>query len=162
MINIAGTFLFLVPLALLILTGSGTGGLEAAAVNVLSPGDKILSVSIGVFGDRFASIAKEFGADVVSLKFEWGMAADPEEVRQAIKDNPDVKAVLVTHNETSTGVTNDLGAISKVVKEAGKLLNDPELYNSLTEAAKELSRLTAEFRQLVAKWKKEGVNIKLK
>jgi len=107
---------------LLILTGSGTGGLEAAAVNVLSPGDKILSVSIGVFGDRFASIAKEFGAEVVSLKFEWGRAADPAEVRQAIKDNPDIKAVMVTHNETSTGVTNDLGAISKVVKEAGKLL----------------------------------------
>jgi len=107
---------------LFILTGSGTGGLEAAVVNVLSPGDKILSVSIGVFGERFANIAKEFGAEVISLKVEWGKAADPEEIRQAIKDNPDVKAVLVTHNETSTGVTNDLGAISKVVKEAGKLL----------------------------------------
>ena len=106
----------------LILTGSGTGGLEAAVVNTLSPGDKVLSVSIGVFGDRFANIAKEFGAEVVSLKVEWGRAADPDAIRQAIKANPDIKAVLVTHNETSTGVTNDLGAISKVVKEAGKLL----------------------------------------
>jgi len=106
----------------LILTGSGTGGLEAAIVNTLSPGDKVLSVSIGVFGDRFASIAQQFGAEIVSLKVEWGRVADPEEIRRAIQANPDIKAVLVTHNETSTGATNDLGAISLVVKESGKLL----------------------------------------
>ncbi|MBN1160554.1 MAG: alanine--glyoxylate aminotransferase family protein [Dehalococcoidales bacterium] len=106
----------------LILTGSGTGGLEAAIVNTLSPGDKVLSVSIGVFGDRFANIAKTFGADVISYKVEWGKAAEPDAIEKAIKDNPDVKAVMVTHNETSTGVTNDLKAISKVVKGSGKLL----------------------------------------
>jgi aspartate aminotransferase-like enzyme len=106
----------------LLLTGSGTGGLEAAVVNMFSPGDKVLSVSIGVFGDRFASIAKQFGADVISLKVEWGKAADPDAIKKAIKDNPGIKAVLVTHNETSTGVTNDLAAISQVVKDAGKLL----------------------------------------
>jgi aspartate aminotransferase-like enzyme len=106
----------------LLLTGSGTGGLEAAAVNMLSPGDKVLSVSIGVFGDRWANIAREFGADVISHKVEWGKAADPDAVRKAIQDNPGIKAVMVTHNETSTGVTNDLKAIGKVVKEAGKLL----------------------------------------
>jgi len=88
---------------------------------MLSPGDKVLSVSIGVFGDRFASIAKTFGADVISLKAEWGKAADPDEIKKAIKANPGVKAVMVTHNETSTGVTNDLAAISKAVKDAGKL-----------------------------------------
>jgi len=106
----------------LILTGSGTGGLEAAAVNILSPGDKVLSVSIGVFGDRFARIARQFGAEVISHNVEWGKAADPDDVRQAIKANPEIKAVMVTHNETSTGVTNDLGAISQVVKGSGKLL----------------------------------------
>ena len=106
----------------LLLTGSGTGGLESAVVNMLSPGDKVLSVSIGVFGDRFASIARTFGADVVNLKVEWGKAADPDAVKKAIKDNPGIKAVLITHNETSTGVTNDLAALSKVVKAAGKLL----------------------------------------
>lgn len=107
---------------LYILTGSGTGGLEAAVVNVLSPGDKILSVSIGVFGDRWANIAKAYGADVVKLDFEWGTAADPDTIKQAIEDNPGLKAVLVTHNETSTGVTNDLQAIAQVVKGAGLLL----------------------------------------
>ena len=105
-----------------ILTGSGTGGLEAVIVNMLSPGDKVLSVSIGVFGDRFASIAQQFGADVTPLKFEWGKAADAETVRKALQADGKIKAVLVTHNETSTGVTNDLAAISSVVKEFDKLL----------------------------------------
>lgn len=107
---------------LYLLTGSGTGGLEAAVVNMLSPGDKVLSVSIGVFGERWANIARMFGADVVHLNFEWGKAAEPDVVRDAIKANPDIKAVMVTHNETSTGVTNDLEPIAKVVKDAGKLL----------------------------------------
>ncbi|MCJ7769237.1 MAG: alanine--glyoxylate aminotransferase family protein, partial [Dehalococcoidales bacterium] len=105
-----------------ILTGSGTGGLEAAVVNSLSPGDKVLSVSIGAFGDRFAAIAKEFGADVIERKYDWGKAADANEIRKALNKELAIKAVLVTHNETSTGVTNDLASISSVVKKAGKLL----------------------------------------
>jgi aspartate aminotransferase-like enzyme len=107
---------------LFLLTGSGTGGMEAAVVNTLSPGDSVLSVSIGVFGDRFATIAEQFGASVTRLSFEWGKAADPDEVSRALRADPKIKAVLVTHNETSTGVTNDLEALSKVVKGAGKLL----------------------------------------
>ena len=105
-----------------LLTGSGTGGLEAAIVNTLSPGDKVLSVSIGVFGERFAAIAGQFGAEVIPLRFEWGKPADADAVRQALQAEPAIKAVLVTHNETSTGVTNDLASISSVVKEFNKLL----------------------------------------
>ncbi|MBA7689337.1 Soluble hydrogenase 42 kDa subunit [subsurface metagenome] len=105
-----------------ILTGSGTGGLEAVIVNSLSPGDKVLSVSVGVFGERFAVIAEQFGAEVIPLCFEWGKAADADAVRQALQAEPKIKAVLVTHNETSTGVTNDLASISSVVKEFDKLL----------------------------------------
>jgi len=105
-----------------LLTGSGTGGLEAAIVNTLSPGDKVLSASIGVFGERFAAIAEKFGAEVTPLRFEWGKAADADAVRRALKAEPKIKAVLVTHNETSTGVTNDLASISPVVKEFDKLL----------------------------------------
>jgi aspartate aminotransferase-like enzyme len=114
--------LFLTKNDVFLLTGSGTGGLEAAVVNTMSPGDKVLSVSIGVFGNRFASIAKQFGADVIPLNFEWGKAADPDAVRKALKAEPKIKTVLVTHNETSTGVTNDLKALSAVVKEFDKLL----------------------------------------
>ena len=105
-----------------ILTSSGTGGLEAAIVNTLSPSDKVLSVSIGVFGDRFTSIAQQFGAEVTPLQFEWGKAADVDAIRKALQAEPGFKAVLVTHNETSTGVTNDLAAISSVIKEFDKLL----------------------------------------
>ncbi len=105
-----------------LLTGSGTGGLEAAIVNTLSPGDKVLSVSIGVFGERFAAIAEQFGAEVIPLRFEWGKPADADAVRQALQAEPGIKAVLVTHNETSTGVTNDLASISSIVKEFDKLL----------------------------------------
>ena len=112
----------------LLLTGSGTGGLESAVVNMFSPGDKVLSVSIGVFGDRWATIAKTFGVDVVSLKAEWGKAADPDALKKALKDNPGVKAVFITHNETSTGVTNDLKSLAKVVKDAGKLLVEVSLW----------------------------------
>jgi len=105
-----------------LLTGSGTGGLEAAIVNTLSPGDKVLSVAIGVFGERFGAIAQQFGAEVIPLRFEWGKAAEVDAVRQALKAEPKIKAVLITHNETSTGVTNDLEAISSVAKEFDKLL----------------------------------------
>jgi aspartate aminotransferase-like enzyme len=114
--------LFMTKNDVFLLTGSGTGGLEAGVVNTMSPGDKVLSVSIGVFGDRFATIAKHFGADVTNLNFEWGQAADPDAVRKALNTEPKIKTVLVTHNETSTGVTNDLKAISAVVKEFDKLL----------------------------------------
>jgi len=105
-----------------LLTSSGTGGLEAAIVNTLSPGDKVLSVSNGVFGERFATIAEQFGAEVIPLRFEWGKAVDADAVRQALQAESEIKAVLVTHNETSTGITNDLASISSVVKEFGKLL----------------------------------------
>ena len=105
-----------------LLTCSGTGGMEAAVVNTLSPGDKVLVVANGAFGDRFADIAEIFGAQVERLSFEWGTAVDPQEVRRALSQDASIKAVLVTHNETSTGVTNDLEAISAVVREYEKLL----------------------------------------
>ncbi len=105
-----------------ILTCSGTGGMEAVVVNTLSPGDKVLAVCNGFFGDRFADIAEQYGAEVKRLQFEWGTPVDPDSVRQTLRANPAVKAVLVTHNETSTGVTNDLASISAVVKEFDKLL----------------------------------------
>ncbi len=106
----------------LVLSCSGTGGLEAAVANTLSPGDKVLAVSIGSFGERFAMIAETYGAEVTMLPYDWGQAARPEQVRQALDQEPGIKAVLVTHNETSTGVTNPLEEIAGVVREFDKLL----------------------------------------
>ena len=107
---------------LFILTGSGTGGMEAAVVNMLSPGEKVLSASNGVFGNRFADIAQTYGADVTRINFEWGKPVDPDAVRKALRADPKITTVLVTHNETSTGVTSDLKAVSTAVKEFDKLL----------------------------------------
>jgi len=106
---------------LYLLTGSGTGALEATIVNTLSPGDKVLAVSIGEFGDRFTEIAHVFGADIIRLKYDPGYAADPDEIRGVLRSHTGIKAVMVTHNETSTGVTNDIEAIGRLVREAGLL-----------------------------------------
>ena len=105
---------------ILILTCSGTGALEAALVNHLSPADPVLAVSIGAFGDRFAKIAERFGADVRRLDVEWGRAAAPDEVAAALDamqaGGKPAAAVLLTHNETSTGVENPLADLARVVR----------------------------------------------
>ena len=105
-----------------ILTASGTGGLEAAIVNTLSPGDKVLSLANGAFGERFADIAEQYGAEVIRLDFQWGKSVDLDAIEEALKADGNIKAVLATHNETSTGMTNDLKKISTVVKKFDKLL----------------------------------------
>jgi aspartate aminotransferase-like enzyme len=102
----------------LLLTGSGSGALEAAVVNTLSPGDRVLAVCIGSFGDRFAKVAAAFGADVERLDFDWGTAADPDVVRERLAGAPPYRAVLLTHNETSTGVANPMRSLAPVVREA--------------------------------------------
>ena len=108
---------------LFILTASGTGALEASLVNTLSPGDKVVAATAGSFGDRFIDMAEAFGADITRLDFEWGEPIDPDAVRQALRDDPEVKAVMITHNETSTGVTHPLEEIARIAKqEFDKLL----------------------------------------
>ena len=102
----------------ILLTCAGTGALEAAVVNTLSPGDPVLAVTIGSFGDRFAKIAEVYGAEVTRLEAEWGTAPQPSAVRAAAAETPDLKAVLLTHNETSTGVTSDIAALAAAVRDA--------------------------------------------
>jgi aspartate aminotransferase-like enzyme len=107
---------------LFILTASGTGGLEAAIVNHLSPGDPVLAVSIGSFGDRFGDIAQRYDAAVRRYNTEWGRAAEPAEVgamlRAMADDGNPARAVLFTHNETSTGVVNPLPELAAAAREA--------------------------------------------
>ena len=106
------------------LTTSGTGGMESAIVNFLSPGDKVLSLNIGAFGNRFAKIAKAYGADVDEVKFERGKAVDLKTVEDKLAADKDkkIKAVLVQQNETSTGVLNDIESIAKIIKKHGALI----------------------------------------
>ncbi|MBS7248931.1 MAG: alanine--glyoxylate aminotransferase family protein [Candidatus Freyarchaeota archaeon] len=107
---------------LFILTASGTGAMEAAIANIVEPGDKVLCTTCGKFSERFKKIAEVFGAQVIEVSSEWGDAIDPERVKAALDENGDVKAVTVTHNETSTGVRNPVEEISKIVKSHGALL----------------------------------------
>jgi len=102
----------------LVLTGSGSVAMEAAIVNVLSPGDRVLAVTIGSFGDRFAKIAEAFGATVDRMAVEWGEAAEPDALRARLAGAEPYRAVLLTHNETSTGVTNPLHELVEVVRGA--------------------------------------------
>jgi aspartate aminotransferase-like enzyme len=101
-----------------LLTCAGTGALEAAVVNTLSPDDPVVAVSIGAFGDRFAKVAEVYGANVTRVDVEWGRAADPGEIGRAVADVPGVRAVLLTHNETSTGVTNPIAELASAVRAA--------------------------------------------
>lgn len=103
-------------------TSSGTGAMEGAVVNTLSAGDPVLSISIGVFGDRFADIAERYGAEVTRLKTDLGAAAMPEDVRAALRNVAGCKAVLITHNDTSTAVKNDLQALSEVIHQESDAL----------------------------------------
>ncbi|OGK17947.1 hypothetical protein A3G67_04820 [Candidatus Roizmanbacteria bacterium RIFCSPLOWO2_12_FULL_40_12] len=111
-----------------ILTGSGTAGMEAAIANTLGPGSQALVINIGDFGTRFEKIANAFGVKTVVLRELPGRAASLDRIENAfneIAENDEGEryfdAVLVTHNETSTGVTNDMEGIAKLVKKM-----DPE------------------------------------
>jgi len=104
-----------------IFTSSGTGAMEAALANTISPGDAVLSVVNGVFGERLAKIAEVYGAQVERLEFAPGEAADPARLEQALGRRA-FKAVTVTHNETSTGVLNDLETLARLVRQTDALL----------------------------------------
>lgn len=109
----------------LILSAAGTGGMEAAVANTLSGGDKVVCFSNGAFGERFHGICKAFGVDARRVDVTWGRVVDPDLVRDELakeKGKDGAKAVIVTHNETSTGVLNPLKEIAEIVRDAGKLL----------------------------------------
>ena len=98
---------------------AGTGGLEATIVNCFSPQDKVLGISIGVFGDRFMEIGKTFGVDIDVIKVESGEGIEIEEIKNKFKD--EYKALIVTHNETSTGATNHIDKIGEFMKDKSQL-----------------------------------------
>ncbi|MBI2996141.1 MAG: alanine--glyoxylate aminotransferase family protein [Candidatus Melainabacteria bacterium] len=107
-----------------IYTASGTGAMEAAIANVISPGTKVLSLVIGIFGKRFSQIAQAFGASVEMMTVEPGKVINSKLLEEKlIQDkNKEIKVITVTHSETSTGAANDLETISKIVKNHGALL----------------------------------------
>jgi aspartate aminotransferase-like enzyme len=97
-------------------SASGTGGQECSLVNVFSPGDHVVSIIIGNFGTRLAKIAEAYGLNVTRIEFPWGEAADPAVVEARLKEVAPYRGVLITHNETSTGVTNDIQTLAALVR----------------------------------------------
>lgn len=106
------------------LAGSGTAAMEAAIINFLSAGDRVVVGCNGKFGDRWAEVAEAYNLNVERITAEWGQPLDPEQFREKLEadTNKDIKAVIVTHSETSTGVLNDLETINRHVKAHGKAL----------------------------------------
>ncbi|MFH1737124.1 MAG: aminotransferase class V-fold PLP-dependent enzyme, partial [Actinomycetota bacterium] len=94
---------------------SGTGGMESAVANCFSAGDQVLVASAGNFGERWVKISETYGLAVTKLDYEWGDKIKPQDVADALAKNPDIKGVMVTHSETSTGVTNDIKTLGDIV-----------------------------------------------
>jgi len=115
-------YVFQTKAEVFILASSGTGAMEAAVVNLLSPGDYAVAVEGGKFGERWTELCKAYGINCEVVSVEWGKAVDPKEIEKKLKANPKIKAVFTTLCETSTGVTNDIEAIGKVVEKTAAVL----------------------------------------
>jgi aspartate aminotransferase-like enzyme len=105
-----------------VFTSSGTGAMESAVANTVSPGDKVLVVSVGYFGERFHTMCERFGCQVTFLGYEWGKVAQPADVAGALDEDPEIGTVFIQHSETSTGVVNDLETIAREVRARDRLL----------------------------------------
>lgn len=115
-------YLFQTVQPVLTLTCSGTGGVEATFVSLFSPGDTIISVNGGKFGERWVKMPKAFGVNVVEVKLPWGKALQPDQLLAALKSNPQARAVYLVHSETSTGTATDIQAMAKVIRENSNAL----------------------------------------
>ncbi len=117
----------------LVITGSGTAAMEAGIINVLSKGDRVLCGDNGKFGERWVKVAQAYGLDVQVIKAEWGQPLDPEDFRAALAADTAkaIKAVILTHSETSTGVINDLETIASHVRAHGTALSIADCVTSL-------------------------------
>ncbi len=117
----------------LTITGSGTAAMEAGIINTLSKGDKVLCGDNGKFGERWVKVAKAYGLNVQVIKGDWGHPLDPNQFKKILEEdrNKEIKAVILTHSETSTGVLNDLQTISQYVKSHGKAITIADCVTSL-------------------------------
>ena len=106
---------------LVLFTSSGSGGLESAVANLVSPGDEVVCCVAGNFGERFAGMAAAYGARVVRLEAEWGQPVEPADLEAVLEAHPDAGVVFITHNETSTTVANPLEALVRVVRRHGRI-----------------------------------------
>lgn len=105
-----------------LLASSGTGAMECACVNLCSPGDKVIVLAAGAFGERFVKILESYGVQVAAVRSEWGSAVTPEALEQALKENPDAKAVFSTHTDTSTTIASPIQRYGEIVAKTKAVL----------------------------------------
>ena len=115
-------YLFQTTQPVLTLTCSGTGGAEATFVSLFSPGDTIVSVNGGKFGERWVTLPRAFGLNVVEIKVDWGKAPTAPQIKESLRKNPGAKAVYLTHSETSTGTATDVKNLARVIRENSSAL----------------------------------------
>jgi aspartate aminotransferase-like enzyme len=108
----------------LMLASSGTGAMEAAVANLFSPGDKVLVINGGKFGERWLNISNAFGLNPIEMKVPWGQAAKVAEVEKQLKANPDLQGVMIQASETSTTVFHPVQEIAKLTKNGPLFLVD--------------------------------------
>lgn len=106
----------------LVLSCSGTGGMEACVGNLLSRGEKVLVLEGGKFGERWAEISTAYGLEVITMKIPWGHSPDLEELRKLLQQHRNVAAVFCNHSETSTGALTDIKAVAALVHELSDAL----------------------------------------
>ena len=106
----------------LILPSTGSGGMEAALVNLFSPGDELLSIVSGKFGERWSEMAQAFGLNVTTLNVPWGEAVDPIQVRKHLEQNPRIRGVMTQACETSTATLHPVKELAEITRESGALL----------------------------------------
>jgi aspartate aminotransferase-like enzyme len=108
-------YVFQTKNTVLVLTASGTGGMEAAVSGIVAPGEKAILLISGRWGERWRGICKAFGVNIVAVEVPYGEAAQPAQLEKALAQHPDAVAVFATFSETSTGVVNDIAAFGKIV-----------------------------------------------
>tara|TARA_Y100001970_G_scaffold292993_1_gene437074 strand:- start:276 stop:1439 length:1164 start_codon:yes stop_codon:yes gene_type:complete len=118
---------------ILTITGSGTAAMEAGIINTLSKGDKVICGENGKFGERWVKVAKEFGLEVITINAEWGNPLNPDDFKRILEKDKgkEIKAVILTHSETSTGVINDLKTISSYIRKHKKALSIVDCVTSI-------------------------------
>jgi serine---pyruvate transaminase len=121
-VNVNLQYLFQTTQPVLTLASSGTGGVESTFVSLFSPGDTIIAVNGGKFGERWVKMPRTFGLNSVEIKVEWGKAPGAQQILDALREHPSAKAVYLVHSETSTGTAADIEGLARVIRENSNAL----------------------------------------
>jgi len=115
-------YLFRTTQPVVVLSCSGTGGMESAISSIFNQGDKVITVNAGKFGERWGELVRLFTGNCIEEKIAWGSAIQPERLLGLLKEHPDAKGVCLTHSETSTGTAADIQTLSALIREHSEAL----------------------------------------